>query len=595
MSRRHPDPTSQRSTAQGDVIGFSFNDQTHAWWGLPYAAPPVGELRWRAPRKHPGWSETRECLNFGRMSAQLKSFMTLSPPQEWNRPTGSEDCLTLNVFAPKQIGNTPLPVMMWIHGGGNTSGASSMYPIAGNLPAHGNVIVVSVNYRLGVMGWFYHPALFDENCTDEDRSGNFGTLDLIQALRWIQENIAHFGGDPKNVTIFGESAGGQNVMSLYVSPLAKGLFHKAIAQSPLTVSVSHEDGFHFHEDQLPGARGNSIDVLAKLLQHDGKAKDKTDAVAQIKQMSAEQIRSYLFSQSAEELISTFHGGSVGIYESPRLFQDGLVLPAKPMLDAFADPAYLSEIPILLGTNRDEFKLFMAMNPNYVKMAFGKVPLMKDPTQYQIDADYFSALWKATGVDEPMRRLYQTGHRSIYVYRFDWDEIPPIPVLRPDILIGAAHAMEVPFVFRDIAGKFNIMKTFTKLNEKSRITLTKIISQYWINFAHNADPNGPNLPEWRRWHPCSNSFQGKNTLVMDDEGEGGVRMTDTDASFEAVKHQLKSDKRLSRKVKERCRLYAQLFLYAGISQSSGSLEEYEQFGKNGKAPAPAHSFRPKSFL
>ncbi|HET8705297.1 MAG TPA: carboxylesterase family protein, partial [Pseudomonadales bacterium] len=171
MSHRHPDPTSQRSTRQGDVIGFSFNAATHAWWGIPFAAPPLGELRWRAPQPHPGWSTPRECVNFGKMSTQLKSFMTLSPPQEWNKPTGSEDCLTLNVFAPKNKAEKPLPVMVWIHGGGNTSGSSSMYSIAGNLPEHGNVVVVSVNYRLGVLGWFYHPALFDENCSEADKSG----------------------------------------------------------------------------------------------------------------------------------------------------------------------------------------------------------------------------------------------------------------------------------------------------------------------------------------------------------------------------------------------------------------------------------------
>lgn len=595
MSSRHPDPTSKRSTAQGDIIGFSFNDKTHAWWGIPFAAPPSGELRWRAPVKHPGWSGTRDCVNFGKMATQLKSFMTVSPPQEWNKPTGSEDCLTLNVFAPKASSATPLPVMMWIHGGGNTSGASSMYAIAGNLPAHGNVIVVSVNYRLGVLGWFYHPALFDENCSAEDKSGNFGTLDLIQALRWIQENIRTFGGDPNNVTIFGESAGGQNVLSLYTSPLAKGLFHKAIAQSPLTISTTFEAGYHFHDAEVAGARGNSIDVLGRLLIQDGSAKDKQDAVAVIKQMSNEKIRNYFYSKSAADLVSTFHGGSVGIYDSPRLFQDGTVLPAKPMLDAFADGEQLNDIPLIVGTNRDEFKLFMAMNPNYVNMAFGKVPLMKNPKQYQIDAEYFSNLWKATGVDEPMSRLYKTGHKSIYVYRFDWDEIPAIPVLRPDILIGAAHAMEISFVFRDIAGKFNIMKTFTKLNEKSRITVTKIMSQYWINFAHKGNPNASGLPEWKAWQPCANTFQGKNTLVLDSDKEGGIRMETTDACFQAIKTQLKTDRRLLKKTKERCRLYAQLFLYAGISQASGSLEEYEQFGDAGKAPVPAHSFKNRTFL
>ncbi len=595
MSVRHPDLTSKRTTQQGDIVGFSFNEKTHAWWGVPFAEPPIGNLRWRAPQKHKNWDGIKECVNFGAMATQLKSFMTLSPPQQWNKPTGTEDCLSLNIFAPKQKAEKPLPVMVWIHGGGNTSGASSMYPIAGNLPEHGNVIVVSVNYRLGVFGWFYHPALFDENCSAEDKSGNYGTLDLIQALKWVRENIAQFGGDENNVTIFGESAGGQNVLSLYTSPLAKGLFHKAIAQSPIALTSSLEQGYYFHDQHPEGGKGNSIDVIAKLLIADGKAKDKSDAVAQIKKLSPEEIRNYLYQKPAHQIVSTFNGGSSGIYESPRLFQDGTVLPSTEMLNAFADADHIGKVPLIIGTNRDELKLFMAMNPTYVRMAFGKVPIMRNPKRYELDANYFSDLWKASGVDEPMHRLYQTGNKNIFVYRFDWDEIPPIPVLRPDILIGAAHAMEISFVFRDIPGKFNVMGTFTKLNQKSRVWLTKIMSQYWINFAHSGNPNSNGLPEWKPWQPSANTFQGKNTLILDAENSGGVRMDTTDSSYEAMKKRLRTDKRLLKNAKERCRLYAQLFLFPGIAHASGSQEEYEQFGENGVAPVPAKTFKTGSWL
>lgn len=586
MSSHHPDSTSLRRTRQGDVIGYSFTDTTHAWLGIPYAAAPVGALRWRAPRSPAAWEGTKPCLQFGAMSLQLKSFMTNSPNSQWNKPIGSEDCLTLNVFAPKHVPVSPLPVMVWIHGGGNTGGASSMYAIAGNLPAHHDVIVVSVNYRLGVFGWFYHPALFDESCSAEDRSGNFGTLDLIAALRWVQDNIRQFGGDPDNVTIFGESAGGQNVLSLYVSPLAKGLFHKAIAQSPVTASVSAEEGFHFHSQTPAGHRGNSVDIASKLLIAEGRARNHEDAIATLQDMAPEALRHYLFHKDAEQILTMYNGGNAGIYESPRLFQDGVVLPDVPLLQAFSDPRYQSDVPLLIGTNRDEMKLFMMMNPEYVTMRFGKVPTIRDPKRYEIDAHFFSTMWKSVGVDEPLQRLYANGRRNVFCYRFDWDEIPAIPFIRPDLLIGATHAMEIPFVFRDIEGRFNPFRTFTRKNEKSRVAVTKAMAHYWTNFAKYGNPNGNGLPEWHCWQPGTQV----NTLVIDSDAEGGIRMETTDASLESVKYMLRTDKRLLKRDKERCRLYALMFLSGGLFGINGTPEEYESLGKHGKAPVPAAAFK-----
>lgn len=607
MSSHHPDSTSLRHTRQGDIIGYSFTDNTHAWMGVPYATPPVGALRWRAPRPHPAWDGVKPCLRYASMSMQLKSFMTNSPNSQWNKPVGSEDCLTLNVFAPKKLPTTPLPVMVWIHGGGNTGGGSSMYSIAGNLPPHHDVIVVTLNYRLGVFGWFYHPALFDEQCSAEDRSGNFGTLDLIMALRWVHDNIAAFGGDAANVTIFGESAGAQNVLSLYVSPLAKGLFHKAIAQSPVTASVSFAEGFHFHDQAPAGQRGNSVDVMTKLMLAEGLARHHDEAVQKIHQMSAIEIRDYLYRKDAEQIITMFNGGHAGIYESPRLFQDGTVLPDIPLLEAFADPRYQSDVPLLIGCNRDEMKLFMMMSPEYITMRFGKVPTMRDPKRYELDADFFSRMWKAVGVDEPLQRLYRAGKRNLFCYRFDWDEIPAIPFVRPDILIGATHAMEIPFIFRDIEGRFNPFRTFTKRNEKSRVAVTKTMAHYWTNFAKTGNPNSVNplssgpindtaqfisLPQWDSWTPDTNTA---NTLVIDSESEGGIRMEHTTMTFDTVKHLLRSDKRLIKHDKERCRLYAKMFLGSGLFGHAGSLEEYETFGKHNKAPVPASTFKSQRLL
>jgi len=203
------------------------------WRGIPYAQAPVGELRWRAPRALAPWPGTLEALAPGAACVQFPS--SLLSDEDPSQPTGSEDCLTLNVFArpvsPSGIpgGAERRPVMVWIHGGANLTGESGVYDWSRFAVAH-DTVVVALNYRLGLFGWFRHDSLWNEQDDVFDRSGNFGTLDLIHGLRWVQDNIAAFGGDPDNVTIFGESAGGNDVLALLLSPEAEGLFHRAISQ-----------------------------------------------------------------------------------------------------------------------------------------------------------------------------------------------------------------------------------------------------------------------------------------------------------------------------------------------------------------------------
>lgn len=211
-------------TVQGKLIGVVDKD-IHIWRGIPYAAPPVGERRWRAPQPVTPWSGTRQADTFSRASWQDIEYCKAlggGDPGAF-----SEDCLYLNVWSPAGR-RAPLPVMVWLHGGGYTLGAASLPPYDGLALAKREVVVVTVNYRLGHLGFFAHPALEGES---DERVNNFALLDQIAALRWVQENIAAFGGDPQNVTLFGESAGARSVLSLLASPKGNGLFHKAIVQS----------------------------------------------------------------------------------------------------------------------------------------------------------------------------------------------------------------------------------------------------------------------------------------------------------------------------------------------------------------------------
>ena len=226
-----------RDTLAGPIVGFSDEDDTLGWLGIPFAAPPLAELRWAAPRLPKPWQENRQAIAFENACVQLWGPLIDTTGNE-GEVVGKEDCLYLNVWAPRDnsdIDSAGLPVMFWIHGGGNSIGTANTYP--GHRLAGGeNVVIVTINYRLGLLGWMSHPALRAEGRSASDASGNYGNLDMIAALEWVQKNIANFGGDPHNVTIFGESAGGLNVYSLMASPPAKGLstgpLLRAVQQAP---------------------------------------------------------------------------------------------------------------------------------------------------------------------------------------------------------------------------------------------------------------------------------------------------------------------------------------------------------------------------
>ena len=206
------DPKTIRTISNGTVIGFIEPNGAHVWRGIPFAKPPVGELRWKAPLPPDDWNETLEALESCIPCTQYGGPLASVPKKQFETVVGSEDCLYLNIwappFAPEDLpsGNARLPVMVWIHGGGNSVGHGGSYN-GKYLAEKQNVIIVTTNYRLGPFGWFYHPALAESVAPAEGKSGNFGTLDIIRALSWVKRNISAFGGNPDNVTIFGESAG----------------------------------------------------------------------------------------------------------------------------------------------------------------------------------------------------------------------------------------------------------------------------------------------------------------------------------------------------------------------------------------------------
>jgi para-nitrobenzyl esterase len=554
------DESSRRTLAMGEVVGFATASGGHAWLGLPFAQPPVGELRWRAPRPPQPWSETRQALAPGASCVQLANELEKTEAEP-GTPIGSEDCLYANVYAPRfepgevPRGNARLPVMVWIHGGGNTIGSGSFYDGSQLATTH-DLVVFTVNYRLGPFGWFRHAALRAGAGNAAERSGNFGTLDLIQVLRWVRMVAPAFGGDPGNVTIFGESAGGNNVMTLLLSPQAGGLFHRAILESAGTGTTEPDEGENFADDPVPGAANSSNEILLTLLQRDGTAEDRSAAKAILEAWDAGEIARYLRAQDAYEILATYVADGeqrFGMFRMPKLFRDGTVIPRQAPQERFAVGAY-HRVPVILGSNRDEQKLFLSAEPEHVLRILGFYPYLRDEERYQIISDYMSRAWKANSVDELARRMRPVQGPTVFAYRFDWDEEPTRLLADLSVLMGAAHLFEVPFVFGhwDLGPRSGML--FTKGNEPGRLELSSAMMSYWAQFAYAGDPGrgrDGSLPHWKAWD--SGGAETDKFIVFDTAADGGIRMSSEAVSPAALLAELASDSRLDT-AHERCAIF-----------------------------------------
>jgi len=584
---RVADPTSQRALpAGGDVVGYTGRYGSHVWLGIPYAEPPVGERRWRAPAAATAWSGTREALAFGPHCSQLASAFGGVDDVPAGAVSGSEDCLYLNVYAPRMepgaVAQAKLPVMLWIHGGGNVVGLADFYD-GGRLSQSQEVIVVTVNYRLGPFGWLRHAAL-REGASPAEQSGNFATLDLVRALEWVRDNAAGFGGDPGNITIFGESAGGHNVFTLLLSPLAKGLFQRAIAESGGTETTPPAEAENFRDDPEPGDANSSNEVLARLFVSQDKASDPTSARQTLSTMSAAQIASLLRGATPEQLFAVY-GRDVdeGMIDMPRVFADGVVLPTGDAQQQFAKPDGWNRVPVIAGTNRDENKLFMFMDPIYVKRWFGVLPQVHDPNLYLATADARSAMWKVTGADGPAAAMWTT-QPNVFVYRFDWDEEPSPLGLELARYLGAAHGFEIPFVFGhwDLGSQGNVI--YDEANRAGREALSEKMMSYWASFAWTGDPGRGrlrNLPAWSAWDGRSDTHK---YMILDTEAGGGLRMGSEPVSIESVLAAVDADPRLATQ-RDRCFVYRELARWGrGFDE-----QHYSTAGREGCAKYPFDAF------
>jgi para-nitrobenzyl esterase len=520
------DPTILTIT-QGTLRGSVAANGALVWRGVPYAAPPVGPLRWKSPRPPQPWRGERAAFENGQPCVQDLSLARPFADDDGDGLVGSEDCLYLNVFAPADASaSEPLPVMYFIHGGGNVGGHNASPTYDGSpLAQRHRVVVVTVNYRLGMLGWFMHPALAEPGASADDRSGNWGTLDIIRGLEWVRENIAAFGGNPNNVTIFGESAGGINVFSLLVSPRAKGLFHRAIAQSGGLLCESIESACNYVDDVVPGSPQSSREIVNRFLVQSGQAPNRGAAKVLQDTLSPGAIAQMLRALTPRALIELVNPERTRLYAAPRVLADGAVLPECSWLDAFRAGRF-HRVPFITGTNRDERRLYQFMEPRWRKT------LREAPGDYVRYAQYGTMAWKQRAVDDVASAMWQAGHREIYTYRFDWDEQNvSVGDMDLSLAIGAGHSIELPFVFGTAGG---LSVPLGDPEAHGRRTLSATMMSYWAQHAYAGAPGRGRDGHEVEWFAWDDREGAAKMMVLDTAADGGVRMSSELVTQESLK-------------------------------------------------------------
>jgi para-nitrobenzyl esterase len=488
-----------------------------SWEDIPYAMPPEGDLRWKAPRPliSPASNikpqEGNGCLQEASIYAGIKGKGIV----------GQEDCLYLDIKAPVNNTNRRLPVMFWIHGGGNTSGVKDYYDFSELIREH-QVLVVTINYRLGPMGWFTHPAIQGLQ-NGIDKTSNFGTLDIMEALKWVQANIQNFGGDSDNITIFGESAGGNNVLSLLASPMGNGLFHKAISQSGYTTSFTKQEAIGVSQKGVILNNLGSDPVLSK---HD------LSGYGSIKNLFekdpknyGEEYQRYLRSIDGRALLETYEKLSKNTYDRlPLLTKDGLVTHINGVSAGLASSQKKNNIPVIAGSNRDELSLWLGSNRYFVNASYPLTKILPIPkiefkkeSLYKLWIKARSQGWKLRGVDEPLMELEKAGFHSLYAYRFDWDDQVSSYFADFPNLIGAAHGFEISFITGDF--KFGPIGRYVYPKGELRDQMMKTMMNSWTSFAKTGIPDTGSGLRWKKFNSKERAFMKLDSdeyLSLDNE-------------------------------------------------------------------------------
>ncbi len=503
-------------TSSGIVNG-TIKKNVASWNNIPYAKPPINELRWRAPQELIQPEYIIQERNIGGCIQEPSRYAGI----EGQGVVGSEDCLYLDIKSPVNYQQSSLPVMFWIHGGGNTTGTKNFYDFSKMVRTQ-NVVVVTVNYRLGPFGWFTHPSI--QPLQDGiDKASNFGTLDLIMALKWVSKNIEKFGGDPSNVLIFGESAGGHNVMSLLASPLSNNLFHKAIAQSGYTTSYTVEQSIGIDQD---GSVNNELGSMA-ILSDSNITQLTNGTVERFNDLTLQEQSKILRSLDSQALLALY----IELEEEtldylPLLTRDGITIPKIGLLDALGKQEYAKKIPVIFGSNKDELSLWIGAHRYFVKKTYPftrliPIPKLKltKPDLYKFWLKTRSDAWKYRGVDEPLMSMHRAGYKDLYAYRFDWDHQRKSFYADFPNLMGATHGFEIAFLTGNY--KFGPITRYVYPKKEPLFEMEQTMMETWTNFAKHGQPKlKNNILSWPNFDPLERKFlvldQDKDLRVLNDQ-------------------------------------------------------------------------------
>lgn len=454
-------------TDSGPVTGVTA-DGVVSYKGIPYAAPPVGALRWRAPQPAAKWTKPFNANAYGHDCMQLPFPSDAAPLGT----TPAEDCLVVNVWSPAKPASKKLPVMFWIYGGGWVNGGSSPAVYDGSQFAKGGVILVSFNYRLGRFGFFAHPALTRED--PSEALGNYGYMDQIAALKWVRKNISNFGGDPDNITVFGESAGGFSTHMMLTTKLTDGMFKRAVIESG-----GGRTGLNStHVREASGGRPSGESIGLAFAEKNGIHGDGAEALSKLRALPAEALVDGLNMASMQAAASTYAGpmidGTILRDEGTAMYNAGMEHPVAVMVGANS-----MDIGFVSGKTKDEV---FASFPDAKK-----AQSLYDPD----NALEFQGLAMEVGGDRFMveparfiaRKVTEAGHPA-YEFRFSY-----VAESMRKQWKGAPHATEIPYVFDTVKARYG-----ADLTDKDEAA-ARATNRYWINFATNGDPNGGGLPNW----------------------------------------------------------------------------------------------------
>jgi para-nitrobenzyl esterase len=465
-------------TAHGKVEGRANAAKTvRIFKGIPFAAPPVGDLRWKAPQSVKNWSGIRQCTTFSASPIQNKPMPFLCWSEEFiAQPEPlNEDCLYLNVWTSAKNNSSKQPVLIWIYGGGLSSGSANCAIYDGEEMSKKGVVFVSINYRVGVLGFMAHPEL--SQTSGYNASGNYGFLDQIAALKWVQNNISAFGGDPNNVTIAGQSAGSFSVNALVASPLAKGLFHRAIAQSGGLLS-------NRLIQNLADAEKQGLTMMQKA---------NVKSIADLRQISPDSLQKWSNLPEIGRFGTTL---------------DGYVLPTR-LLEHFQKGLH-NQVPLLTGWVTGDGALFGV--PTITAAQFKQAA----QTKYGTRAAEFLSIFPVSTDETAQKAQLQlnlfsfagmpshlwAGFNTKPTYLYQFNRVPPDKPNFPNY--GAFHTAEVPYAL-------HTLHTWNRAWQPTDKNIENIMSSYWVQFAKTGNPNGNHLPEWKRYEK-----QAGQIMVLDEQ-------------------------------------------------------------------------------